>query len=81
MKSNDVKSFDPLLLSYWKNWLISTLLCLVAGITVLICSQSLTVATLSFTLPYVIMMAPAEYKLLQKIRHQALENSWKNGMF
>jgi ABC-type bacteriocin/lantibiotic exporter with double-glycine peptidase domain len=80
MKSKDVKSFDPLLLSYWKNWLISTLICLVAGITVLTCSQWATVAALSFTLLYVIMMAPAEYKLYQKTQHQALENSWKNGM-
>ena len=66
MKSNADKSLDPSPLSYWLSWLISTLCAGLTGILVSICSQSWLVANLTFTLVYVIMMAPVEYKQWQQ---------------
>jgi hypothetical protein len=66
MKSNADKSSDPLPLSYWLNWLMITLTSSLAGILTIICSQSLVAANLMFTLLYVMLMAPVEYKRWQK---------------
>jgi hypothetical protein len=62
MQSNDDNGLDPSPLSYWLNWLISTLISSLGGILTLICSQSLVAANLMFTLLYVTLMAPVEYK-------------------
>jgi predicted NodU family carbamoyl transferase len=62
---NEIKrrqNSDPSPLSYWLNWLMITLTSSLGGILTIICSQSLVAVNLMFTLLYVMLMAPVEYK-------------------
>jgi hypothetical protein len=67
MKSNADKSLDPLppviLAELADDYFESSL----AGILTIICSQSLVAANLMFSLLYVMLMAPVEYKRWRKM--------------
>ena len=74
MKSNADKSLDPLRPSFWKSWLISTLLCLVGGIAVGTCSPSLIVSFLTYSLLLFMPTALVVYRPLLKETLLAYEN-------
>jgi uncharacterized membrane protein YccC len=79
MKSNEDNNLDRLRQSFWRNLLISILICLVGSVAIGICSQSLVAGILSYFLLSFMLIILVVYKQYPEM-DQELENYWKNGM-
>ena len=65
MRLNADKSSDPLRLLFWRNMLITILICLVASVTVGICKSSLAVGILTYFLLSFMLMVLVVFKQYQ----------------
>ena len=71
MQSNDDKNIDRLRQQFWKSYFLIILPCLVVGLIVGICKQSVLAGFLSYFLLLFIGTAPVVYKVYQLMAHRS----------